>query len=142
MKSFENHNLYFLVSCTFSTVNLLSCIICVSEKKPAERRAFADYEYKRRRIEGVTGKKKQKDEEEGSRKTSQRSKSHTFPNSNDKKNYFILKKNIHLLLFFCFAIGRSSNDSRKDDREARKTKQNHAEGKDAGKARKATEKRK
>ncbi|XP_043985078.1 pre-mRNA 3'-end-processing factor FIP1 isoform X1 [Gambusia affinis] len=79
-----------------------------SEKKPAERRAFADYEYKRRRIEGVTGKKKQKDEEEGSRKTSQ----------------------------------RSSNDSRKDDREARKTKQNHAEGKDAGKARKATEKRK
>ncbi|XP_023195110.1 pre-mRNA 3'-end-processing factor FIP1 [Xiphophorus maculatus] len=79
-----------------------------SEKKPAEHRDSADYEHKRRRIEGVTGKKKQKDEEEGSRKISQ----------------------------------RSSSDSRKDDREARKTRHNHAEGKDSGKARKATEKRK
>ncbi|XP_008405699.1 pre-mRNA 3'-end-processing factor FIP1 [Poecilia reticulata] len=79
-----------------------------SEKKPAERRDSADYEYKRRRIEGVAGKKKQKDEEEGLRKTSQ----------------------------------RSSNDSRKDDREAKKTRHNHTKDKDPGKARKATEKRK
>ncbi|XP_054901782.1 pre-mRNA 3'-end-processing factor FIP1 isoform X2 [Poeciliopsis prolifica] len=79
-----------------------------SEKKLAERRDSVDYEYKRSRIEGVAGKKKQKEEEDASRKTSQ----------------------------------RSSNASRKDDREARKTRHNHAKGKDAEKARRVTEKRK
>lgn len=71
-------------------------MICFSEKKLAEHRDSADYEHKRRRIEGVTGKKKQKDEEEGSRKISQRSKCHTFPKSNDKKKIILYILNIHL----------------------------------------------